>query len=1053
MENYRTYTTAFSINIILKSIVLTFLLITAVMGTFAQTKNSEKKISINFTADEKLDHALKKLEKATGISMAFDPRATAQIPVKPRNFVNTALNVLLRHLLAEYGFSFKNESGSILIFKISEPNQKQQPGKFSGKITDEEDGQGLIGATIRIGGNGVSTDTSGMFSINLQKGKYQAEVSSVGYGTKRITDIIIQNAETMTLNVPLKKDKGNLNTVNISARRVRETGTNAAIVDEIRNSDAVVSGISKEQIARSQDRDAAEVVRRIPSVSIMQNRFILVRGLPQRYNTVMLNGVTAPSFEADSRAFSFDIMPSSMVDRILVYKTAVPELPGDFAGGVVKIYTTGMPVKNFFNVSYQTSFRQGTTLGSFYEQPQGNKAWLGYDDGTYALPKAFKEARNLTGRIDLQPVKERRPLTNTFNENWDAGQKTAPLDTRLNFDLAKRFNLGNKTQFGFVSALSHTSSYGYQVIARNTGKFTGGLLEVPGDEKFSREYTYADQSYEHDVRLNGLLNLSLNINEHHQIEFKNLYTHLGRSAFVDRAGLAGEEAADSDEGYLAQKVFLNNYRGTYLGQLSGNHKLFNNKTEVDWVVSYNQTKYNDPDQRSREFSVDPEKYYGKYSLKERALDNTIVSAANRGRQYITLPDTSKALGLNIIQNFDFSGFKPQFKAGIFVEDKGRTFEFIQLGYLNDDPKYGPGYLIGETFGRQNSYTASNLLQAGYLSAEIPIGALKLSGGVRVEKNKQKLHTFAYQTSGELANTEINLNRKQTSILPSVNISYNLTDNTLIRGAYSKTLNRPEFREIASFYYKDYYTGRLAYGNPNLKTQTDIDNMDIRFEHYPGTGEMISFGVFYKKFKNPVEFYYYASTSSRNNFQWGNAESAKNYGAELEFILGLQRVFSDQNWITRQMQKISVLFNATYVHSRVNLGSRAGLQDKNRPMYGQSPYLFNSSINYTDEDNGLKLTVSHNVIGKRLFGIGNIDYPNIYELPQNLLDFSFSKKLSKTWELKGGVQNILNARNLQMQDVNGDGKYKVTEGAFDVVDNRYQSSYLGTYYTLGVGIRL
>ena len=1028
---------------------LLFLLILSLNFTAAvsaQDINSSK-ISVNFSG-KKLLELIPELEKITGMRFEYQHNLFENNnPVITLKVEQQTVAAVLNKLFAGTALTYKQAGNSILIIARPVPVRKAQSGKVSGKITDSEDGSAIAGASIRIGGKGTSTDTAGVYNFNFPAGNYSAEVSSVGYGSKKITGILVTENKAFILNIPLTKDKGQLNQVTVSARRVQETGTNAAIVDEIKNADAVVSGISKEQISRSQDRDAAEVVRRIPSVSVMQNRFIIVRGLPQRYNSVLLNGVTAPSFEADSRAFSFDIMPSSMIDRILVYKTAVPELPGDFAGGVVKVYTTGMPVKNAFNVSYQSSFRQGTTLSSFYQQPQGSKSWLGYDDGTYALPKAFKEARNLEGRIDLLPVKDRRPLTKTFNQNWDAGQQTAPLDTRLNMDLARRFYLGKNTQFGLVSALSYTNSYRYQVISRNTGKFAGG------ENKFTREYTFADQSYEHDVRVNGLLNLSLNINADHQIEFKNLYTHLGSSTFVDRAGLAGEEASDSDEGYLAQKVLLNNYRGTYLGQLTGTHKFFNKKTEIDWLVSYNQTRYNDPDQRSREFSVDPAKYYGTYSLLERNLDRNIVSAANRGRQYINLPDTSRTAGLNVVQNFEFSGFKPQLKAGIFIEDKDRTFEFIQLGYLSDDPKYGPGQVIGETYGRQNSYTASNLLQAGYLAAEIPLGSLKISGGVRVEKNRQQLHTFAYQTTGELANSKIDLDRKHTSVLPSLNISYNLNESSLIRSAYSKTLNRPEFREIASFFYKDYYTGRLAYGNPDLKTQTDIDNLDVRFEHYPGLGEMISIGAFYKKFKNPIEFYYYAGTSSRNNFQWGNAESAKSYGAELEFILGMQRFFSEENWLNRQMQKISVLFNATYVYSRVNLGARAGLQDKNRPMYGQSPYLINSAVNYTNDDSGLKMTVAYNVIGKRLFGIGNIDYPNIYELPQNLLDFSFSKKLSKTWELKGGVQNILNARSLQMQDINGDGKYKVTEGAFDSVDNRYQSAYQGTYYTLGVGIRL
>ncbi|RPD39879.1 TonB-dependent receptor [Chitinophaga barathri] len=1024
----------------------------------AITRAQEARYSVKFEQGS-LEKALSLLRKITGTSIAYNLEEINGAVVQPSEYSKRTVEQILTGLLADIPFDAEKRGTAWLVKKNPgkqtqpAPVPKKSPGIITGKIMDEEDAQPLPGVTIRIGGKGVTTDENGIFTLSLPKGQYEAEISSVGYGNKKITEITIKDDEIFTLDIPLKRSKGQLGTVTVSSRRIKETGSIAAIITEIREADAVVSGISREQISRSQDRDAAEVVRRIPAVSVLNNRFIVVRGLPQRYNTVMLNGTTAPSFEADSRAFSFDIMPSGMIDRIMVYKTAMPELPGDFAGGLVKVYTTGMPVKNFFNVSFQTSYRQGTTLKEFYEQPQGGKSWLGYDDGTYNLPTAFKNARDANGRIDLLPVEQRRSLTKLVNNNWEAGQKNAPMDTRLNIDFARRFSLGNDVQLGVVSAFSHSNTYRYQVILRNTGKYIGGTDDVIGDETFTREYTFSDQAYEHAVRLNGLVNLSLAIGANHTIEFKNLYTHLGSSAHVNRSGIAGPEASDSDEGYMAQKVFTNTYRGTYLGQLSGNHKFFNKKTEISWLLAYNQTKYTDPDQRSREFSADTAIYYGDYSMRERELNHDIVSIANRGRQYITLPDTAKTFGLDITQHFEFLGITPQLKAGIFVEDKGRTFEFIQLGYLKDEPRYGPGYVVGENFGRQNSYTASNRLQAGYLSAEIPIRSWKISGGVRIEKNTQELHTFAWETTGDLAKEKIDLHKEHTSVLPSVNITYNLNSTSLVRAAYSKTLNRPEFREIASFFYKDYYTGRMAYGNPNLKTQTDISNLDLRVEHYPGPGEMISLGVFYKEFKNPVEFYYYVGTSSRNNFQWGNAESAKNYGAELDIVLSLDRFFSDRNWASKQLQKLSVLFNAAYVHSRVNLGSRAGIQDKERPMYGQSPYLVNGSINYTDEDKGLKLTASYNVIGKRLFGIGNTDYPSIYEMPQHLLDLTFSKNLSKSWELKGGIQNLLNARSMQLQDVNRDGKYKASEGAFDAVDNLYQSSYEGTYFTLGVGIKL
>lgn len=957
-----------------------------------------------------------------------------------------SLKEMLEVLKKQIGLHFLMDGKNVTLKYIpvndppAAPLQKKGPGKVAGKIMDEENGQPVTGASIRIGGKGATTDGQGAFAISLPKGKYEAEVSFVGYGTKRITGIIIRDGETFALDVPLKREKGQLSTVTVSARRVKETGTNAAIVHEIQEAEAVVSGISKEQIARSQDRDAAEVVRRIAGVSIIQNRLVIIRGLPQRYNTVMLNNVIAPSFEPDSRAFSFDIMPSGLIDRIMIYKTAVPELPGDFAGGVIKVYTTEMPVRNSLNVSYSTSYNSNTTFRDFYEQKQGKRAWLGYDDGTYAMPAMVG-----SGRIDELSVADKRALTPKFNDNWDVYSKPAPPDHRFNLDFARRIDLGKVSKLGVIGAFSYSNTHQYSVIAQNTAGMMGGV--------FSSGFRLADQSYEHNVRLNGLLNISLEINPHHRISFKNLYTHMGSTYAVVRNGATGDAASDGSGlysgQYVRQYILNNGYRGIYAGQLSGHHTLFGN-TQVNWVAAYTKSRYDDPDQRYRTLKADTAYYYNDSSLVEPSPGT--MSGIYRGRRYFELPEEIKTAGLDVIQPVKIANAVVTLKAGFFFEDKKRTFEFRQLGYLPDSTI---GLHITETYGKNNSYNAQNTLKAAYIAAEIPLTQrLKIYGGLRIEDNTQELHTYTWQLTNPGGNDgRIDLVRKNTSKLPSVNVSYAFTEKDLLRAAYSKTLNRPEFREISTFYYMDMMTYRLAYGNENLEIQTDIDNYDLRFEHYPGAGEMVTAGVFYKKFKNPVEFYYYAGTSGYNNFQWNNAASAASYGAEVELMLGLARYFNGGSAISTVMQRVSVLFNAAYIHSTVDLGHRAGIQDKQRPLYGQSPYLINAAVNYTDDAIGLKLNANYNVIGERLVAIGNLVSPGIYEMPRHALDCSFAKRVGKWAEVKGGIQNILNARFLQIQRA-ADIK-KLAEKTDETIDgdNVFQSNYTGTYFTLGIGLRL
>lgn len=1006
-----------------------------------QARGQDNALRENITlsmADVSLFDVVEAVSKQSRLVFSYDRSQLAAIKIKKVNWQAVSLGKVLTELKTLTGLEYALHNGTLALKAGRKPEPQKAPGKVAGRIVDEENNQPVAGATFRIGKSGIMTDENGAFSLDMPQGVYEAEVSSIGYGAKKITGIVVGERETFVLTVPLKRAKGQLGTVTVSAKRYRETGTSAAVIDEIRQADAVVSGISKEQISRSQDRDAAEVVRRIAGVSIIQNRLVVIRGLPQRYNTVMLNNMIAPSFEPDSRAFSFDVMPSGLIDRVMIYKTAVPELPGDFAGGVIKVYTTEMPVRNSFNISYAASYNANTTFRDFYEQPQGKKAWLGYDDGTYAMP-----AKAPT-RIDMLSAGEQRTLTGEFNEHWDVHRQKAAPDQRFSLDFGRRIPLGHTSLLGVIGALSYSNTRQYSVVAQSTAGPMGDI--------FTRDYQFTDQSYDHNVRLNGMLNLSLEINKHHRIMVKQLYTHMGGTNAIVRKGETGDAASDGSGlysgQYVRQYIMTNAIRGIYTGQLSGAHTLFGG-TQLNWMAGYTKSRYDDPDQRYRTLKIDTAHYYNDTSLVEPAPGT--ISNIYRGRRYFKLPEEIKTGGADLVQPVRIANTVYTLKAGVFFEHKERTFEYRQLGYVTDT---AIGRRITENYGKNNSYTAKNVLKAAYLAAEIPITSkLKVYGGLRIEDNLQELHTYTWKTVGIVNEGRIDLMRQHTSKLPSLNVSYALSGNSLVRAAYSRTLNRPEFREISNFFYLDMMTYRQAYGNEAMKIQTDIDNYDLRFEHYPGTGEMVTAGLFYKRFKNPVEFYYYAGTSGYNNFQWDNALSATSYGAEVELMLGMARYFNGGTAISKILQRTSALLNVAYIHSRVELGPRAGIQDKDRGLYGQSPYLVNAAVHYTDDGHGLKLNAGYNIIGKRLMVVGNLNSPNVYEMPRHSLDIGFSKKLGKIFELKGGVQNLLNARSLFIQtekDI-----MKVVDGIDSAIggDNIFQSSYSGAVFSLGAGLKL
>jgi TonB-dependent receptor len=397
------------------------------------------------------------------------------------------------------------------------------------------------------------------------------------------------------------------------------------------------------------------------------------------------------------------------------------------------------------------------------------------------------------------------------------------------------------------------------------------------------------------------------------------------------------------------------------------------------------------------------------------------------------------------------------RAGFYTETKSRTFNARWLAYtksridkFDNDLLLLPidqiftqnnfndstGFKITEGTNGTDSYIADNQLAAAYIGTTWPVNdKLTVSGGVRFEANQLILE------SSDNNGKPLKIENPVNSLLPSINVSYNVSEKSLLRLAYARTLNRPEFREIAPFAYYDFVFNNVLFGNPDLETPT-INNYDLRWENYPSAGEMISFGVFYKSFTNPIEQYFKpgAGSGGTRNFIFNNAPSAYSTGLELEVRKSLEPIFK-----TGFMSMLSVSMNASYIYSRVQLGDQAVGQKKSRIMMGQSPYVINTGLFYTNAERNLQCNLQYNIIGQRLFVVGTEGTPDVYELPRNVIDFSISKTIGKNFEIKAGVQDILNQAVVLRQDSNEDGK--ITSN-----DELIYSFRRGSYYTLGFVVR-
>ncbi len=895
-----------------------------------------------------------------------------------------------------------------------------QTGSIKGVITDKKTKETIIGANVYLEGTtiGSTTNLDGQYEIrNIKPGVYTIIVSFISYKQQRFQKVKVSANQSSTVNAELEESVTTISEVVVSGTRKKDT--EVSMISSIKNSDAVVSGVSSQQIAKTTDKDASEVVRRIPGVTIIDDRFIVVRGLNERYNTVSLNGATTPSSESDVKAFSFDVIPSSAIDRIMVFKTPSPELPADFAGANIQIVSKNIPDKNTFSISYNTGFKTSTTAKTFQTYDGGTTDYLGYDDGTRAIPSIIPSTQDFQQIIN-NPTAENKQLRTAFgqafNKTWESYATKAPIDQSASVFFARTFKV-KKIGISNLSTLSYSNSYNYSENA-----LASYINYDTINDKSVSSYQFNDKVYSQTVAINGMMNWAFAINNNHTIEFKNLFNQQGISKTTIRDGIEynrGVYVKSTELGYNEQTL--------YSGQLNGLHKLFKEQTTVNWTLGYSSALRKQPDVRrlteTLGFDQDVESpYYNQYSLYfPNRADPELA-----GRLFTDMNETLKSFAVDLLQKINcLQSLQPSIKIGANFENKDRAFNSRLFGFVRNsgtpwDLGYKPievvfsdtnintkkGIRIDEATNPSDSYTAKTQLEAGYLMAKfIAFKKITVSGGIRIENYALTL------TSMNANYSEYKQNYDTLDIFPSVNISYQFNPKNLVRIAYGKTINRPEFREIAPYIFYNFEEKAGIYGNPELKSAY-IQNVDLRYEAYPSANEMINIGVFYKKFFNPIEAVA-INAGSGKNITFKNAESAESFGAEfdarksLKFIALTSRFFS---WI----RDMSVVFNASLIKSSVTVIDPLE-RDKNRPMQGQSPYIINTGLFYQNDAAQFSATLLYNVIGRRIAFVGTVNDPHIYEMPRNLLDLSIAKKFGNHFSIKFGVKNLLNQRIVYQQE--------------------------------------
>lgn len=901
-------------------------------------------------------------------------------------------------------------------------------GKISGKILSSGN-QPISNATIKVQENnqGARADIDGRFLITIPVGKYSLLISATGYEQRIISDIEVTKGATTPVDIILEVQVNQLGSITVKAATTKKETVNTAIAFQ-KNTNTVAQVISAEAIKRSPDKNTSEVLKRVSGASIQDGKYIIVRGLADRYNQATLNGALLSSSEPDRKTFAFDIFPASILDNIIVNKAAVPELPGEFSGGLVQLNTKDAVDKNFLTATIGGGFNTQVVSNPFYTYQGGKTDYLGIDDGYRKLPAGLPATES--GFNGTSQDKQASYGT-LFKNNWNY-YKRGGL-----FNKALQLTGGRVLLANGVNKLSILASASYNEQFRSYNKLNR-FTEGDGSVRFN----YNDNVSADNILVGAIANIAFQA-RHFKLSWKNSYNITATDQYTIRTGVD-----NGNQQNVNAMAFQSSFKSNQLlnSQLTGEHvfSLFNypGGTRFKWNANVSVLNQKLPDLKNLSYNETENNGVKAYTA---LINQSAVLANNVGRFFSDLKDKIYGINGDLSQNFNLFKEQQVVKIGGMFQRKNRDFNSRIFGVkIGAEDNALLALPVGQIFSAENfssdkfymyelttasnSYDAFVNLWAGYLQFDNKFSNnLKVTWGGRVEGFSQEV---SFLTT--LGTTRYRKN--YTDFLPSVNVNYSASKTTNIRIGASRTVSRPEFREVAPFSFYDFERNGTINGQTNLERAV-ITNLDARYELYPRAGEMLTVGVFYKHFDKPIESSY-GFNSGSPLFSYVNAKSADAYGAELEFRKKLDFVG------VRVIDDITAFANIAAIHSQVNFDASVVDQVK-RPMQGQSPFVINAGLQYSHDASRTNATILFNRIGRRISQVGFTGFGNIYEAPRSIVDFQLTQGFFKAWELKLTVSDLLNQKANFYQDNDNNKKYNSDK------DNLFNSLQYGINFGLNI----
>ena len=879
----------------------------------------------------------------------------------------------------------------------------QNSGTVLGFVYDASTGNPIPQVRVEMSGEvtiDAVTTIDGSFMLNgVPVGTYTVSYVSEHHQAVNVDGLEVLAGEIADASTVMSS-KGETTVVDVVANVASSVATQEAMLVERKLAATVSDTISAEEIRGGTSSDASEAIEKVTGVTTM-NDFVFVRGLDPRYSATTLNNALLASTEPERRVVPLDLFPASLIDSIKVQKTYAPDLPGEFSAGLVQVETTEFPTRPTLSVSYSIGFNSQTQGRTFLDYPGGSRDFWGIDDGTRALPEAIpvdqRVDRFTFGRDELQEIGR------SFPTNWERVPRDLSRPS-MSWNVVAGNTFG---KLGVVGALTFSNSLLSIFDQERNFYFPNpeAALGNPdaGPPVPASQFNYDDST--ESVRLGGVLNVSYQFTPANKLSLRNFFSR------------DSDDSARYYEGFYEDfDTDIRNQRLRYIertvqnSQLTGEH-LFSglNNSVFSWSMSYSKATRDEPDLRES------------LQIYQPRTDSFLFfdDSQSAFRMFNDLGESILNPSVDMLVPFFKGSFSGAVKFGANYSSRGRDFRSRRFKYtlrssrrldlrlppneLFADENIHPRALeVSETTRVTDAYRATRDVFGYYGMVELNLAAQwRVIAGLRIEDLDQDVTTFNQflpATGREPApfNT--------VNYLPSLNVIYAMTPKQNLRGGFSRTVSRPDFRELARFGFLDLVGGLQTIGNPELN-QTNIANYDFRWEYFPGSNQILAASFFYKNFESPIERTIISAVALLRTFS--NARAAKNYGFEFEFRRGL-------GFVSKQLRDFAVSSNFTLVDSNIdleNVGDRVVLTTLNRAMQGQSRYVTNLIAEWARPKLRSTARYYFNYFSSRITDVGAFGLPDVVQDGRGTMDFvyEFMIKPEGRWKLRVAAENINNAR--------------------------------------------